>query len=272
MSGSARHLEITWTGPRAIDRPLSQRHHARASARSLRAGNGSKNHVIDKAEPVSEASSPLAILAEIEDHAPWPESLGRYRDTMLSMAHDLRSVGSQRELRRRELQDLFARELQALLLCRDENERSARRDAFNEMVSDTLGLADALEAASAKLTEQRPPNFVSFFKAKLIWKANDILESEYRRHERRVRPVADPHSLRPIELRTLPGARRNERRVLVRQIIETFGQEDPVNVTILAGLMADVSIAELARRTGRSRQQIYRFLERVRDWTEGKIE
>lgn len=265
-------MAITWSAAGPIDTPRSWRHHAPASARSLRAGNGSKNRVIDKAEPVSEASSPLAILADIEDNAPWPGSLGRYRDTMLSIAIDLRSDGPSRELRRREMQDMLARELQAFLLCRDENERSARRDAFNEIVSDTLGLAEALEAASNKLTAERAPNFVSFFKAKLIWKANDILESEYRRHERRARPVADPHSLRPVEQRTLPGARRNERRVLVRQIMETFGREDPVYVTILSGLMADVSIAELARRTGRSRQQIYRFLERVRDWSEGKIE
>lgn len=270
MSGSPSLLEITWYGLRACDMRWPQRHQSLASACPPRAAVGPTNDVIIKAEPVAEISSALALLTDLEDNHPWPGSIEPYRETMLLIARDLRSEGPRREYRRREMQDMLARELQALLLSRDENERSARRDAFNEIVSDTLGLAEALEAASGKLSVERAPNFVSFFKAKLIWKANDILESEYRRHERRVRPVADPHLLRPIEQRTLPGARPNERRVLVRQIMETFAREDPVNATILTGLMADTPIAELARRTGRSRQQIYRFLERVRDWSEGK--
>ncbi|MEZ4436623.1 MAG: hypothetical protein R3F65_29840 [bacterium] len=214
-----------------------------------------------------DSGPPLAILTDIEARRAWPECLELYRETMLSMARDLRSDGPRREQRRHELHVLLEHELHALLMCRAESDRRARRDAFNELVSDVEGLAESLEAASRKLTARRPPNFVSFFKAKLIWKANDVLESEYRRHERRVYPVADPLSLRPIELQSLPGARRNERRVLVREIFETFGS-DPIDAAVLVGLMQDVPIAEIARRTGRSRQQIYRLLERIRNWSE----
>lgn len=252
-----------------VDSRWARRHHAPASDRVPRRGAGSKNRTANKATEVSVVSGPpLAILTDIEARKAWPECLELYRETMLSIARDLRSDGPRREERRLELQVLLERELQALLMCRQENERRARRDALNELVSDVMGLAESLEAASGKLTEHRAPNFVSFFKAKLIWKANDVLESEYRRHERRVYPVADPYSLRPIESQSVPGARRNERRVLVREIFATFGG-DPTDSAVLVGLMQDVPIAEIARRTGRSRQQIYRLLERIRNWSEG---
>jgi len=210
----------------------------------------------------------LPILLEIEAQGPWPGQLEAYRRSMSRLASELEGREPTRSARLSELRQLLEDELGALLQSRDEQERVARRDALNVIVSDADGLAEALDQAASRLTADKAPNLVSFFRAKLIWKANDILESETRRHTRRVRAVADPHLLSPVEQRTIPGARHAQRRILVQQIMRAFGEDDPTNGTILAGLMEGESIAELARRTGRSRQQIYRFLQRVRGWVE----
>lgn len=223
---------------------------------------------VAKVESVSSSRSLLDILLGIETGGRWPDELERYRYIMSQLASELEGPEPMRGVRLVEMRTLLERELGALLQTRDEQERVARRDAFNEIVSDAEGLSEALDQAASRLTPDKAPNLISFFRAKLIWKANDILESEIRRHARRVKAVPDPHVLRPVEQRIVPGARHTQRRILIQQVMQAFGEADPVNGTILAGLMEGESIAELARRTGRSRQQIYRFLQRVRTWIE----
>lgn len=255
---------LTAPTPEAIMRPLARI--------GLHMSASPAKRPVDKVELVQSSGTPLAVMFEIEATEAWPSRMDEYTRAMRYMAAQLRGPDPEREAARSEIQALLNGELGGLLLSRDEDERGARRDAFNEMVADTWGLAEALEMAASKLSEEKPPNLISFLRAKLIWKANDILESEIRRHQRRVRPVPDPHVLRPPEQRTIPGARRTQRRVLVHQIMLTFGDGDPVNEAILTGLMEGESIAELARKTGRSRQQIYRFLQRIRGWIERKDE
>ncbi|MEZ4435424.1 MAG: hypothetical protein R3F65_23720 [bacterium] len=194
----------------------------------------------------------------------WPETLDAFRRGLLAMADALRG-GERREAVRDELRVFFERELAPLLRCRGETERTARRDAFNEVFSDGDGLAEALATAAGKLTPAARPNLISFLRAKVIWRSTDLLESVDRRHRRRMVTVPNPLSFAPAT--GSGGAAAIDRRALVGEIFDEFGQ-DPADAAVLVGLMQDLPIAEIARSTGRSRQQIYRLLERIRLWME----
>ena len=221
-----------------------------------------------KVELVRSSGSPLQDLLAIEASGDWPGQLPDYRRELQRYVAALRGPASERRRCQLELKSLLETELGGLLLCRDPAERSARVDAFNLLVSDTEGLADAMELASTRLSPARRPNMISFLRAKLIWRANDILESETRRHRRRVATSANPFAQAPAETLVVRESRQTRDRVLIRQILQTFEGVEPMSGRILTGLMQGESIAELARRTGRSRQQIYRLLQRIREWIE----
>ncbi|MCB9553513.1 MAG: hypothetical protein H6705_16850 [Myxococcales bacterium] len=195
----------------------------------------------------------------------WPETMDEYAASVRALAAELRqSDPRRRQAAWQPLHDMLARELAPLLHPRGAAERQARRDAWNEMICDVPGLASALDDAVAKFRAEREPNFISLFRARLIWKANDIIESEVRRHDRRVRSVADPHALRGQTTAAQPSG--CERRVLAQQIYAEFARRDAVSGRVFRLLMDDLPIAEIARRTGRSRQQIYRLCEMARAW------
>lgn len=212
--------------------------------------------------------SPLQSLLDIEATGQWPGALVRYQRELESYVAALRGAATDRRRCQLELKSLLEAELGGLLVCRDPAERSARVDAFNLLVSDTEALAEAMELASTRLSRKRRPNMISFLRAKLIWKANDILESETRRHRRRVVASASPFDQAPDEVRVVRESRQTRDRVLIRQVLDSFEEIEPMSGRILSGLMEGESIAELARRTGRSRQQIYRLLQRIREWIE----
>lgn len=199
----------------------------------------------------------------------WPETMDEYAASVRVLAAELRQTDARRrQAAWQPLHDMLARELAPLLFPRGGAERQARRDAWNEMICDVPALAAALDDAAAKFKAERTPNFVSLFRARLIWKANDIIESEVRRHDRRVRPVADPHALRGQTTAAQPP--RCERRILAQQLVAEFTRRDPVDGRIFRLLMDDLSIAEIARLTGRSRQQIYRLCEKARMFANGE--
>lgn len=254
------HEALTLSEPEAIMRPPVRTSH------DMRAGL--TNRTAPKVELLRSPGSPLHTLLAIESSGDWPARLPDYRRELLRYVAALRGDAAERAACQDELKALLEDELGGLLASRDIAERSARRDAFNEMVADTDALAEAMELAAHRLSPARAPNMISFLRAKLIWRANDILESDTRRHSRRVTSAADPLSLATLDQRTVHEAPRTTRRILLRQILETFADGDPTGARILEGLMEGESIAELARRTGRSRQQIYRFLQRIRDWIE----
>lgn len=219
-----------------------------------------------KVELVRLSGTPLQRMLEIEACGDWPGAIDAYRDELDRYAGLLRGTLEEQRACQTELMTLVEQELGGLLLCRDEAERSARLDAYNLLVSDTDGLAEAMVVAKGSLTEERRPNMVSFLRAKLIWRANDILESETRRHVRRVMVSANPIGQVPPDAQDVREADKTRRRVLILQVIKAFGEDDPSTPRILRGLMEGESIAELARRTGQSRQQIYRLLRRIREW------
>lgn len=221
-----------------------------------------------KVELVQSSGSPLHNLLELEATGDWPARLEDYRRELRRYVAALRGAPHERRRCQLELKVLLEEELGGLLLCRDVAERSARRDAFNLLISDTEGLAEAMDLAASRLSPSRGPNMISFLRAKLIWRANDILESETRRHSRRVMTAANPFGQAPLESQVVRESRRTRSRVLIQQILAVFDETDPESARILSGLMEGESIAELARRTGRSRQQIYRLLQRIREWIE----
>jgi len=221
-----------------------------------------------KVELVRPSGSPLKNLLEIEAMDRWPDRLEDYRRELLRYVAQLRGTDAERRSCQLELKALLEAELGGLLVCRDVAERGARVDAFNLLVSDTGGLAEAMELAASRVSPARSPNMISFLRAKLIWRANDILESETRRHSRRVVNSANPFTQVPFESQVVQESRQTRERVLIRQILQTFEEAEPTSARILSGLMEGESIAEIARRTGRSRQQIYRFLQRIREWIE----
>ncbi len=231
-------------------------------------GAGLTKRFAPKVELVRPSGSPLQSLLDIEANGQWPAMLELYRGELERYVAALRGTPDERRRCQLELKALLEAELGGLLVCRDPAERSARVDAFNLLVSDTEGLAEAMELASTRLSRKRPPNMISFLRAKLIWKANDIIESETRRHRRRVIASASPFDQAPGEMRVVRESRRTRDRVLIRQVLESFEAAEPMSSRILSGLMEGESIAELARRTGRSRQQIYRLLQRIREWIE----
>lgn len=211
------------------------------------------------------------VAGEIFDAGDWPTRLPAYRRELRRYAAALRGNRATRKACQDELRTLCQEQFGGLLGSRDPFERAARRDALNEMVADTEGLAAALELAAERLSKGRPPNMVSFLRAKLIWRANDILESETRRHNRRVTATPDPLSLVDPEHRVVNSAPQTVRRILLAQIFKSCASS-PCETRILTGLANGESIAEMARQTGQSRQQIYRFLERVRQWAEAEEE
>ena len=158
----------------------------------------------------------------------------------------------------------MCKEYAAYLFNRSERVMETRLAALHFMVSHRGFLFQGLSMVGSRWDHKRP-NLISFLRAKLVWRASGIQESDFSRHERRMRLSPDPHALLPVEDRSLPGARASEEHTLVRQIIETFGPENPAFITIFNGIMADLSVAELARQTGLSRQQIYRLFERIRN-------
>lgn len=252
---------LTLTHPEAIMRPPVQYPH------DTRAGL--TNRAAPKVELVRSPGNPLRTLLALEASDDWPERLAEYRRVLLRYVAALRGTPAERAHCQDELKALLEVELGGLLACRDLTERSARRDALNEMIADTSAMADAMELAARRLTPRRPANMISFMRAKLIWRANDILESESRRHDRRVVSSSDPLGLVPFEQRTVNEAPLTARRILLREILETFGDDvEHDGARILHGLLEGESIAEVARRTGRSRQQVYRFLDRIRAWAE----
>lgn len=153
---------------------------------------------------------------------------------------------------------------QNLLNCRDDAERRARRSALDAIVVDSGRTPLALETAADRLG--KAPNLMSFLRARIIWDANDTLESTSRRHTRRAAPFD------PVEYAEQASAehspRRMEARILVGQIARHVRLTE-TDQQVLTMIAVGDSIAEAARRTGRSRQQIYRLMERLRDFIKG---
>ncbi len=140
--------------------------------------------------------------------------------------------------------------------------REALWDAAADLLADAEGLADLLEKAAARLDARDAParlNLLSMLRAKAAWRAKDKLRRRRAWQQRRAPAEADHGAVDP-QARCVAG-------LVVARVAQRFGDEPGLG-DALAALLAGHSVTEAARRTGLSRQAVYRGLARVRAWLE----
>jgi hypothetical protein len=140
--------------------------------------------------------------------------------------------------------------------------RAVRWDAAVDIMSDPHALARFLQQTADKLagTPPRRLNLLSLFKAKVIWRARDMMRKHAARAARRGEmPAGQTPSIDP-QSRCVAG--------LVINRIGHHVQDSPKVQIALESLLAGGSITDAASASGLSRQAIYRALARMRRWVE----
>lgn len=212
-----------------------------------------------------QTSDPLSAILAIEsavrsDPNSWDDHLrGRYCAALVALATGLRA---QDEGTRLAFWHWLNRGLAALLCCRDETIRVMRIDAITDMVVEGEWTGGQLEAAAGRIRRSRKrPNLLSFLKMRLIHNARDAHRSRRQRYDDR--EVLVDH----VDGPDYAPARLAHARVLIEQIDPYVRDLDQQWSLMLVGM--GETIAEAARRTGLSRQQIYRLRERLRAAVDG---
>ena len=104
-------------------------------------------------------------------------------------------------------------------------------------------------------------NLLSMLRAAVIWRANDIAESTHRRHARR-EVLSDGEGVaRSVDFAT-PATALDE--VQAREVCALLAADFSAPSRALLLIGQGDSISEAARRTGASRQQVYRARELLR--------
>lgn len=200
---------------------------------------------------------PIAELLAIEHAGTWPAGLPAYRRGLDALAE---ALGRQDPIVRWSVYCWLEAELGGLLHHRSALLRQVRREALEDVVLDGELIADKLTQAAERLCPARQPNILSFMRAMVIWRANDIVRWRHRRHDERLQFQAAP-----VDTRIPSSWSRAIHATTLGQLLAGFDFTRAEAKVI--DLLADgESVAEAARRTGRSRQQIYRLLERMRAW------
>lgn len=205
------------------------------------------------------AADPPGSLAEVlEIERDWrPDRVVAYIRAAEAFSTELRS-GRHRNA----FAEFMAARLGKYLNASPDNTiREARRDALNSIIATAPSWLPQMAWA---LDPHQTPNCISFCRTKLVWHGNDVLESTIRRHDRRIRQTPDD------ELVRCAGGFNPIRRVEARATVTAIFGAFPTLAPLFTGIMRGLSIAEMARRSGRSRQQIYRDLHKVRAWCMGR--
>lgn len=136
----------------------------------------------------------------------------------------------------------------------------ARWDALADLVSDTPRFT-ALLRTFAERAETRGAggqlNLISMLKARVQWRARDNLRQR-RAHRRRC-----------VEVRPGSGACRPQSQFIAQLILERVEERfcrDPEQAEVLTLLLEGRTVSEVSRMTGQSRQAIYRWFGRIREW------
>lgn len=195
-----------------------------------------------EADPAARAL--IAELLRLEDR-PWPGAMAAYAEALLALATRCEFKAGQSELYR-----WASRALHAVLHEGDDDLRECRIDGLADVVMSSMG---RLLMFRSTLVESTPPNLQSMLAQAVRWRAKDLIESRHRRHARR-RGEGEAWQPAPASPFTRLLARE------VHALLADAGAAGRALVMIGEG----ESIAEAARRTGASRQQVYRARERVR--------
>lgn len=140
--------------------------------------------------------------------------------------------------------------------------REVRWDAAVDIMADPAAVARFLEQTAVRLEEGTPRrlNLLSLLKAKVVWRARDMMRRHVSRQSRRGslppghEPSADPQA------RCVAG--------LVINRLAHHIEDAPKVQQALEVLLAGGSITAAARTSGLSRQAIYRAFARMRRWVE----
>lgn len=195
-----------------------------------------------------EARRLIAAVLELEA-APWPDAMPAYAEATFALALRCEFRPGKAELYR-----WACRALAPVLRSGPPEQQQCRFDALADAV--TLGLTTLLRFR-AGLHASRRPNLRSMLRAMVIWKGNDRLESMYRRHRRRAVPVSGA---------VAEGVGRDAvsfERVWLGEVLDALADEGELGRAVLM-VGEGVRVARASRRTGVSRQQIYRAQARLR--------
>jgi len=192
----------------------------------------------------------LAEVLRLEEQT-WPTVRSRYSTTLIALADRCAPKSGKAEVYRWAM-----RHIGGVLVERGERRRECLTDALHEAVALSPSI---LLQFRAGLDVGRRPNIRSMLAAWINWRGGDFFESRYRRHQRHAEAVFTRCPL--PDAYASPEAGTSAREMIHR----LWPDGDPASRGLLLH-GAGHSIAEAARRTGASRQQIYRRRERL--WTE----
>ena len=140
--------------------------------------------------------------------------------------------------------------------------REVRWDAAVDVMADADAVARFFEQTAGRLDEAEPKrlNLLSLLKAKVVWRARDMMRRHAARAARRGEmPVGREASTDP------------QAKCVAGLVINRIGHrltDAPKVQTALQAMLAGGSITDAAAESGLSRQAIYRALARVRRWVE----
>jgi len=187
-------------------------------------------------DPVAERL--LRVVLRLET-APWPAALRAYGASLLAL-----SSRCERPAAKAEVYRWFMREAGGALTAFDDARQARLRDGFHEVITNIPGM---LLRFRSGLDPERQPNVRSMLVKWIEWWANDLYRSEARHASRRA-----PYR---VDDRLSPD--RSHIAVQLGEVLAILDGDDPRKRALrLVGL--GYTVAEAARLTGASRQQIYR--------------
>ncbi len=193
----------------------------------------------------------IAALMRLE-RAPWPAARPAYAAMLTALA--IRCEAQPAAVA--EMYRWLRAGLASALAAGSGDVRKARREALSVVAAEIAGL---LHACRASLDRARRPNLMSMLGFQVRRRARDLLVVERRYHAR----FGGSWDWAP----PVVGARA-ERMTLVAEVVRMLDTGEPDDRALLLVAQGH-SIAAAARRTGASRQAIYRRRERLRAELEG---